>query len=95
VEIQAEVDPRAIGACDVVVVDAMPCLMSSDAARLVPYVDEVFLVVSARTANMRNVAAAIDVLTLASAASIKFVVTKGSRGEEAVMRQSNLASARV
>lgn len=82
-------------AYDVVVIDSLPCLMSSDAARLVPYVDEVYLVTSAKTANMRNVAAAIDVLTLASAASIKFVVTKGSRGEEAVMRQTNLASARI
>lgn len=77
--------------CDVVVIDSLPCLMSSDAARLVPHVDEVYLVTSAKTANMRNVAAAIDVLTLASAASIKFIVTKGSRGEEAVMRQAGLA----
>ena len=80
--------------CDFVVIDTMPCLSSSDAARLVPYVDEVYLVVSAKSANMRNVAAAIDVLTLASAASIKFVMTKGSRGEEAVMKQANFASAR-
>lgn len=81
--------------CDVLVIDSMPCLASSDAARLVPYVDEVYLVVNAKTANMRNVAAAIDVLTLASAASVKFVFTKGSRGEEAVMKQANLASVRV
>ncbi len=81
--------------CDMLVIDSMPCLASSDAARLVPYVDEVYLVVNAKTANMRNVAAAIDVLTLASAASVKFVFTKGSRGEEAVMKQANLASARV
>jgi uncharacterized protein involved in exopolysaccharide biosynthesis/MinD-like ATPase involved in chromosome partitioning or flagellar assembly len=80
---------------DVLVIDSLPCLSSSDAARLVPYVDEVYLVVSAKTANMRNVAAAIDVLTLASAASIKFILTKGSRAEEAVMKQAGLASARV
>lgn len=80
---------------DVLVMDSMPCLASSDAARLVPYVDEVYLVVSAKTANMRNVAAAIDVLTLASAASIKFILTKGNRGEEAVMKQANLASVRA
>jgi succinoglycan biosynthesis transport protein ExoP len=80
---------------DVLVIDTVSCLSSSDAARLVPYVDEVYLVVSAKSANMRNVAAAIDVLTLASAASVKFVVTKGSRGEEAVMRQANLASVRA
>lgn len=83
------------GHCDVLVIDSMPCLSSSDAARLVPYVDEVYLVVNAKTANMRNVAAAIDVLTLASAASVKFIFTKGSRGEEAVMKQANLASVRV
>lgn len=81
--------------CDVLVIDSMACLSSSDAARLVPYVDEVYLIVNAKTANMRNVAAAIDVLTLASAASIKFIVTKGNRGEEAVMKQANLASVRV
>jgi uncharacterized protein involved in exopolysaccharide biosynthesis/MinD-like ATPase involved in chromosome partitioning or flagellar assembly len=80
---------------DVLVIDSLPCLTSSDAARLVPYVDEVYLVVSAKTANMRNVAAAIDVLTLASAASIKFILTKGSRAEESVMKQAGLASARV
>lgn len=83
------------GHCDLLVLDSMPCLSSSDAARLVPYVDEVYLVVNAKTANMRNVAAAIDVLTLASAASVKFIFTKGSRGEEAVMKQANLASVRV
>lgn len=83
------------GHCDMLVIDSMPCLSSSDAARLVPYVDEVYLVVNAKTANMRNVAAAIDVLTLASAASVKFIFTKGSRGEEAVMKQANLASVRV
>lgn len=81
--------------CDVLVIDSMACLASSDAARLVPYVDDVYLVVSAKTANMRNVAAAIDVLTLASAASLKFIVTKGSRAEEAVMKQANLASVRA
>ena len=80
---------------DVLVIDTLPCLVSSDAARLVPYVDEVYLVVSAKTANMRNVAAAIDVLTLASAASIKFIFTKGNRAEESVMKQAGLASARV
>lgn len=81
--------------CDVLVIDSLSCLSSSDAARLVPYVDEVFLIANAKTTNMRNVAAAIDVLTLASAASIKFVFTKGSRGEEAVMRQATLASSRA
>ena len=80
---------------DILVLDSIACLSSSDAARLVPYVSEVYLVVSARSANMRNVAAAIDVLTLASAANIKFIVTKGSRGEEAVMRQASLAVTRA
>lgn len=92
--IQGMVDSLASN-CDVLVIDSMACLASSDAARLVPYVDDVYLVVSAKTANMRNVAAAIDVLTLASAASLKFIVTKGSRAEEAVMKQANLASVRA
>lgn len=71
-----------------VVVDAPPCTISSDASRLVPFMDEVYLVVSSRHANLKLVAAAIDVLNQAGAKDIKFIFTHASMSEEGLSKQA-------
>jgi Mrp family chromosome partitioning ATPase len=73
---------------NVVVFDSPPCTIASDATRLVPFVDEVYLVVSAKHATLKLVAAGIDVLTQAGAKEVKFIFTHASMGEEGLSKQA-------
>lgn len=72
---------------DMVIIDTPPCNVMSDASRIVPYVDEVFLVVSASSASARNVPSAQEILVRSGAAKISLILTHASPEEEAFSRQ--------
>lgn len=74
---------------DMVVIDTPPCDLLSDAARLAPYVDECFLVVSARSANMRNVPSAYEILQRAGAKKTSIVLNHADPSEEAFSKQAS------
>lgn len=71
-----------------IVIDAPPCDVVSDALRFAPYVDSVCLVASARTSKYQNIALAIDLLKRAGAKDVRLVMTHASPEEEAFSRKS-------
>jgi capsular exopolysaccharide synthesis family protein len=73
---------------DVVVIDAPPCDIVADAARLVPYVDEVCLVVSAQSTSFRSVPMAYDILKRSGAKNISLILTHASPQEEPFSKRS-------
>lgn len=79
---------------DLVVLDAPPCDVLADAARLTPYVDQVCLVVSAATTGFRAVPVAYDILQRSGAKEIHLVLTHASpRDEPFSQRSRSLAAA--
>jgi polysaccharide biosynthesis transport protein len=74
---------------DMIVIDTPPCNIMADASRLAPYVDEVFLVVSAASASARNVPAAHDILSRSGARKVSLVLTHASPTEESFSRQAD------
>jgi polysaccharide biosynthesis transport protein len=73
---------------DVIVLDAPPCDIVSDAARLVPYVDEVCLVVSATSTSYRAVPIAYDILKRCGAKNISLILTHASPQDEPFSKKS-------
>lgn len=73
---------------DLIVIDAPPCDVVSDAMRFTPYVDEVVLVCSAKFTKYTSVLPAIDLLKRAGAESVRLVMTGTSPEEEAFSRRS-------
>jgi uncharacterized protein involved in exopolysaccharide biosynthesis/Mrp family chromosome partitioning ATPase len=73
---------------DLIVIDAPPCDVVSDAMRFAPYVDDIVLVCSARSTKYTNVTPAIDMLKRAGAESVRLVLTGTSPEEEAFSRRS-------
>ncbi len=71
-----------------IVIDAPPCDVVSDALRFAPYVDSVCLVASARSSKYQNIALAIDLLKRAGAKDVRLVMTHASPEEEAFSRKS-------
>lgn len=71
-----------------IVIDAPPCDVVSDALRFAPYVDSVCLVASARSSRYQNIALAIDLLKRAGAKDVRLVMTHASPEEEAFSRKS-------
>lgn len=73
---------------DVVVIDAPPCDIVADAARLVPYVDQVCLVVSAQATSFRSVPMAYDILKRSGAKEISLILTHASPQDEPFSKRS-------
>lgn len=73
---------------DVVVIDAPPCDIVADAARLVPYVDQVCLVVSAQSTSFRSVPMAYDILKRSGAKEISLILTHASPQDEPFSKRS-------
>jgi polysaccharide biosynthesis transport protein len=73
---------------DVVVVDAPPCDIVADAARLVPYMDQVCLVVSASSTSFRSVPMAYDILKRCGAKEISLILTHASPQDEPFSKKS-------
>lgn len=67
---------------DVVILDLPACDVLSDAARLAKLVDEVYLVVSARDTQYRQVPQAQEILTQSGARAISLVLTDASPDDE-------------
>ena len=78
---------------DIVVIDAPPCDIVADAARLVPYVDEVCLVVSAQATSFRSVPMAYDILKRSGAKEISMVLTHASPQDEPFSKKSSYLAA--
>jgi len=66
----------------VIVIDAPPCDAFSDASGLAKHVDEICLVVSARSTVFRTIPLAYEILTRAGAKSVSLVLTQASAQEE-------------
>ncbi len=73
---------------DVVVVDAPPCDVVSDTSRLVPYMDQVCLVVSAKSTSYRSVPVAYEILKRCGAKTIEMILTHASPSDEPFARSS-------
>lgn len=67
---------------DLVVIDTPPCDAFSDASRLAKYVDEVCLVVSAKSTNFRNIPLAYEILTRSGAKSVSLILLDASVEDE-------------
>lgn len=80
--------------CDLIVIDTPACNQVSDAVRLASFVDEIFLVVSARSANLRVVTGAQQLLAR-SGARINLVMTDANMIDEAAARQVSFAMDRA
>lgn len=70
------------GKAEMIVIDAPPCDAFSDASRLAKYVDEVILVVSAKTTNFRNIPLAYEILTRSGAKNVNLVLMDASVEDE-------------
>lgn len=73
---------------DIVVIDSAPVDRLSDASRLVPYVDEVCLVVSAATTSYRHIPIAQEILRRAGAKEVGLVLTGANQQEEPFSSES-------
>ena len=73
---------------DVVIIDAPPCDIVADASRLVPYVDQVCLVVSASSTSFRKVPMAYDILKSSGAKEISLILTHASPQDEPFSKRS-------
>jgi uncharacterized protein involved in exopolysaccharide biosynthesis/Mrp family chromosome partitioning ATPase len=73
---------------DLVVLDCPPLDVLADASRFVPYVDEVFLVVSARRTSLASIARAEGLLRRCGAKSVNVVLTGTLAQEEAFTRKN-------
>ncbi|HVL38081.1 MAG TPA: AAA family ATPase [Fimbriimonadaceae bacterium] len=73
---------------DVIVLDAPPCDVVSDASRLVPYVDQVCLVISAASTSFRSVPIAYELLRRAGAKEINMILTHSSPQDEPFTKRS-------
>lgn len=78
---------------DIVVLDAPPCDIVADAARLVPYVDLVCLVVSAQSTSFRSVPMAYDILKRCGAKDISLILTHASPQDEPFSKKTNYLAA--
>lgn len=67
---------------DLVVTIAPPCDEAADAAVLGGFVEDVFLVVSARNTPFRNIPLAAELLKRAGARSVSVVLSDASPGDE-------------
>ncbi len=74
---------------DIIVFDAPPCDMFSDASRLAGSVDEVCLVVSASTTNYAQIPNGYELLTRAGAKEVSLILTDASPNEEAFAGTKN------
>ncbi len=73
---------------DVIVIDAPPCDVVSDTSRLVPYMDQVCVVVSAKSTSYKAVPVAYEILKRCGAKSIQLVLTHASPQDEPFARSS-------
>jgi MinD-like ATPase involved in chromosome partitioning or flagellar assembly len=71
------------GTAQLVILQTSPVDVYSDASALAKYVDEAVIVVSATRSSFRDLPPALEILRLAGAQNISFVLTDASTSEEA------------
>jgi tyrosine-protein kinase Etk/Wzc len=77
---------------DIVVINVPSCDIIADASRLAKFVDEVFLVLSARSTHYRSVPIAYDILRKSGAKEVSLILVDASAEEEAFSRRASSAN---